>query len=719
MADLNKIQFKRSKQAGLIPNVNQLGEGELAINLTDRSIFTSDGEKIISLGFAKGGQVDGDIDQISGGINTTGDIHAKGVFASEINLTSPISIANGGTGSTDPVSALDALGKGRGIGERSISITESIDLQQFIFISGATYQCYFENILNSPSEISYPAGTLVNLSSTVNNDTIILDVQSIGAAVYNKYSIEISNSQNLGLRSFKTKRFQNSSVIIPISEGGTGASDLDTARNNLNAVSKYGDTINGELKVLNILTTAYVHNNGPVVFNNHDLNCSFRSSNDSNSDIGINYTWEGNFGFVDSTKGKWLLRKSPDENWFFNGNIVISPDSNTRGSFGASTAGLYLNNTKTGITLLLQDDGNLTYNNNSVYHSGNKPSPADINAVNKSGDTMTGNLNVQANITALGTFFGAGTSTKNVAINNGDYKFNFSNIADGTIYINRANISTFSGGQIGLRNFGAMHIAGINGGDAGVQGMHMLWNEEGNGKGSIVINRGGGSGGINFRFVNSSGGEESRVSFSNTGTGKFPGGLVAGNFENALSGNSITIGDSYSGVVGPGGPIQIYCNNIRTAHFDAGQCYFDKNIQAAAGCYINGGDLYQANDSYSTYVRDLYVRSDIRVKTDLEVFENASDKLSKIGGYTYKQKKGQNDDGSDRYIQSAGLIAQEVQAVLPELVSADDDDGMLRLNYNGVTGLNTAAINEHTKTIETLRNEINNLKYIIETLISQ
>lgn len=718
MADLNKIQFKRSKQAGLIPNVNQLGEGELAINLTDRSIFTSDGEKIISLGFAKGGQVDGDIDQISGGINTAGDIHAKGVFASEINLTSPISIANGGTGSTDPVSALDALGKGRGIGERSISITESIDLQQFVFISGATYQCYFENILNSPSEISYPAGTLVNLSSTVNKDTIILDVQSIGAAVYNKYSIDISNAQNLGLRSFKTKRFQNSSVIIPISEGGTGAADLDTARNNLNAVSKYGDTINGELKVLNTLTTSYVHNNGPVIFNNHDLNCTFRSSNASNSDMGINYTWNGNFGFVDSTNGKWLLRRAPDENWFFNGNVVISPDSNTRGSFGASGAGLYLNNAKTGITLLLQDDGNLTYNNNSVYHAGNKPSPADINAVNKSGDTMTGRLTLSSDLFVSGPMYAGRVSSQTLAAVNGNTEFNFANTGNGTVYMNRQNISTMETGGIGIRNFGAVHIAGPNSLDVSIQGMHMFWDDAGTGEGAIAVNKGTGSGGLSLRFVNASGAEESRIKFSNSGRGHFPGGLSAGNIENSLSSNSLVLGDGGSGVVGVGGPIEIYCNSVRAAHFDPGQCYFDRNIQAANGCYVNGGDLYQSNDSYSTYVRDLYVRSDIRVKTDLEIFENASDKLSKIGGYTYKQKKGQNDDGSDRYIQSAGLIAQEVQAVLPELVSADDD-GMLRLNYNGVTGLNTAAINEHTKTIETLRNEINNLKYIIETLISQ
>lgn len=89
MATLKSIQFKRSKTAGAKPTAAQLDEGELAINLRDRTIFTkSDQGQIIDLGFAKGGQVDGDVTingkltlngayvQTLGGINTTGGINA-------------------------------------------------------------------------------------------------------------------------------------------------------------------------------------------------------------------------------------------------------------------------------------------------------------------------------------------------------------------------------------------------------------------------------------------------------------------------------------------------------------------------------------------------------------------------------------------------------------------------------------------------------------------
>lgn len=81
MATLKSIQFKRSKTPGAKPTAAQLDEGELAINLRDRTIFTkSDQGQIIDLGFAKGGQVDGDV-TINGTLNLNGpEIVASGGY---------------------------------------------------------------------------------------------------------------------------------------------------------------------------------------------------------------------------------------------------------------------------------------------------------------------------------------------------------------------------------------------------------------------------------------------------------------------------------------------------------------------------------------------------------------------------------------------------------------------------------------------------------------
>ena len=78
MADLKQIQFKRTKTVNKEPTTAQLAEGELAINLVDRTIYTNDGTKIIDIGFGRGGVVKGPIDQIYGGITSVGSIEAGG-----------------------------------------------------------------------------------------------------------------------------------------------------------------------------------------------------------------------------------------------------------------------------------------------------------------------------------------------------------------------------------------------------------------------------------------------------------------------------------------------------------------------------------------------------------------------------------------------------------------------------------------------------------------
>ncbi|PPW09934.1 tail fiber domain-containing protein [Escherichia coli] len=207
--------------------------------------------------------------------------------------------------------------------------------------------------------------------------------------------------------------------------------------------------------------------------------------------------------------------------------------------------------------------------------------------------------------------------------------------------------------------------------------------------------------------------------FRANGDFKAPAGLRAGvnlgvGTDPVLGGHSIAIGDNDTGLVwGGDGRINMFANGQHIASW--GTMYQEHSgLWGSHGglwtevdkAIISHGHLVQANDNYSTYVRDIYIRSDIRVKKDLVKFENASKTLSKINGYKYLQKRGTNEDGSERWEENAGLIAQEVQAILPELVEGDpDSENLLRLNYNGVIGLNTAAINEHTEEIALLKEE--------------
>ncbi|EOU5383664.1 tail fiber domain-containing protein [Escherichia coli] len=212
--------------------------------------------------------------------------------------------------------------------------------------------------------------------------------------------------------------------------------------------------------------------------------------------------------------------------------------------------------------------------------------------------------------------------------------------------------------------------------------------------------------------------------FQTNGDFKAPAGLRAGvnlgvGTVPVWGGPSIAIGDNDTGLThGGDGRINLVANGQHIASW--GTMYQEHSgLWGSYGglwtevdkAIISHGHLVQANDNYSTYVRDIYIRSDIRVKKDLVKFENASQTLSKINGYKYLQKRGVNEDGSERWEENAGLIAQEVQAILPELVEGDPvGENLLRLNYNGVIGLNTAAINEHTEEIAILKEENEKLK---------
>jgi hypothetical protein len=77
--------------------------------------------------------------------------------------------------------------------------------------------------------------------------------------------------------------------------------------------------------------------------------------------------------------------------------------------------------------------------------------------------------------------------------------------------------------------------------------------------------------------------------------------------------------------------------------------------------------------------------SDRRLKTDLKQIEHALDKVEALTGYTFTR--------TDLYQRHTGLIAQDVENVLPEAVS-EGEGGMLALNYGAMMGLIVEALKE-------------------------
>ena len=96
---------------------------------------------------------------------------------------------------------------------------------------------------------------------------------------------------------------------------------------------------------------------------------------------------------------------------------------------------------------------------------------------------------------------------------------------------------------------------------------------------------------------------------------------------------------------------------------------------------------------------DINSTSDISLKNNIETFENSLQVIQSIRGVRFNWKKDSKP--------AIGVIAQEIEEVLPELVSNTD---VKSVNYNGIVGVLIEAIKEQQEQINTLRQEIEDLK---------
>ena len=98
---------------------------------------------------------------------------------------------------------------------------------------------------------------------------------------------------------------------------------------------------------------------------------------------------------------------------------------------------------------------------------------------------------------------------------------------------------------------------------------------------------------------------------------------------------------------------------------------------------------------------DITAFSDIRLKENVETIDNALDKVKSMRGVTYTK------DGKD----GLGVIAQEIEEVIPQVVlTADDEIGTKSVAYGNIVGLLIEAVKEQQQQIDDLKNEITALK---------
>ena len=92
--------------------------------------------------------------------------------------------------------------------------------------------------------------------------------------------------------------------------------------------------------------------------------------------------------------------------------------------------------------------------------------------------------------------------------------------------------------------------------------------------------------------------------------------------------------------------------------------------------------------------------SDQRLKSNIEEITDSLDKLKKLTGYTYDKRSDLTPNEHTYTSHEAGLIAQEVQKVLPEAVTSSGDESLLAVNSYAVQALQINATKELDAKVE-------------------
>ena len=198
--------------------------------------------------------------------------------------------------------------------------------------------------------------------------------------------------------------------------------------------------------------------------------------------------------------------------------------------------------------------------------------------------------------------------------------------------------------------------------------------------------------------------------------GVFAGSSGGGGFGGA---NSMNIGSWKSA------PLAMFTNNTERMRIDSsGNLLVGTTTVSAVGSRLSikgsavvwGCGPTSGNDSFFVYNASsvgVYLgnggtswssSSDERLKTDLIPIENGLDKVNSLRSVTGRFKT--DEVGTSRSF----LIAQDVQKVLPEAVSVQDDElGTLGVAYTEVIPLLVASIKELKAIIDTQQEQINSL----------
>ena len=147
-------------------------------------------------------------------------------------------------------------------------------------------------------------------------------------------------------------------------------------------------------------------------------------------------------------------------------------------------------------------------------------------------------------------------------------------------------------------------------------------------------------------------------------------------------------------------------NSATTGYlYDSSGDFIIRNFQQDKDLKFNGNDggsiitaltIDMSEAGAATFNNNVTAFSDERLKSNIQTLESGLDKVNKLRGVTYTRDEKEN----------IGVIAQEVEKILPEIVlTANDEMGTKSVDYGRLTAVLIEAVKELSAKVKELENK--------------
>ena len=244
-------------------------------------------------------------------------------------------------------------------------------------------------------------------------------------------------------------------------------------------------------------------------------------------------------------------------------------------------------------------------------------------------------------------------------------------------------MGTTNGHNLGIATGAGSFSTSASAGDMILRSINKLHLQSGTGGASITINTTNNVGIGNTNPIND--GSINHLCIGNSGVGNSEGGLVIGKNNNAGGSRhcKFSINPSFYWAIGD------YGNNNTAGTYTR---------QLLISYQAGSAQLIMENDTknYGQFVNT----SDERIKTNIRNIDNALDKVLLLQGVNYTLIQENTEE--------IGLIAQDVELVVPEAVKECSLTNLKGINYQGLVGLLVEAIKDQQKQINELKTILKN-----------